>query len=283
MSAHRRLTVMTFNIRGFSRRRDGANSWEHRAALNVRTIRRHAPDVLGVQELRTESLATYRRELPGYACLLGPAAGNGAPGEFTAILYDPARLELLGTGGFWLSETPDRRSASWRTRVVRAANWARFRTPQGLSFLHLNTHLDHLSGLARVRGGELVLRRVAALRADGDLPVVVTGDFNCRPGSVPYRLFTDDGFQDTAVAAGSGRDTGPGTFHAFHGARRVLLDTLDSVRRARAPRRLDWILLAGGRARLRAVGHTVLRDRDPATGTYPSDHYPVLAALTAGG
>lgn len=236
-----------------------------------------------MQELRAESLATYRQGLPGYACLLGPAAGNGTPHEFNAILYDPARLELLGTGGFWLSETPDRPSAAWCTRVVRSAHWARFRTPEGLSFLHLNTHLDHLSALARVRGGELVRRRVAVLRADGDLPVVLTGDFNCRPGSAPYRMFVEDGFQDTAVAAGGGRDTGPGTFHAFHGVRRVLLDTLDTVRRVRAPRRLDWILLAGGLHRLQVVGHTVLRDRDPATGIHPSDHYPVLATLAVDG
>ena len=70
------LRVMSFNIRGFSRRGDGFNSWENRAALNVATIKRYAPDLIGLQELQAESLATYREKLPEYAHILGPGAGN---------------------------------------------------------------------------------------------------------------------------------------------------------------------------------------------------------------
>ncbi len=54
------LRVMSFNIRGFSRRRDGINRWENRAALNVATIKRYAPDLIGLQELRPESLASSK-------------------------------------------------------------------------------------------------------------------------------------------------------------------------------------------------------------------------------
>src|ERR671914_442322 len=42
------LRVMTFNIRG-AVHRDGENAWPHRAALNVATIARHAPDLIGFQ------------------------------------------------------------------------------------------------------------------------------------------------------------------------------------------------------------------------------------------
>ena len=73
------LRVMSFNIRGFSRRSDGINSWENRAALNVATIKRYAPDLIGLQELQAESLATYREKLPEYAHILGPGAGNKTP------------------------------------------------------------------------------------------------------------------------------------------------------------------------------------------------------------
>ena len=44
------MRVMSFNVRGASHRRDGDNLWEERAAMNVETIRRCGPDVIGFQE-----------------------------------------------------------------------------------------------------------------------------------------------------------------------------------------------------------------------------------------
>jgi len=277
------LRVMSFNIRGFSRRGDRINSWENRAALNVATIKRYAPDLIGLQELRAESLATYREKLPEYAPILGPAAGNKAPHEFNAIFFDPTRLTVLDSGGFWLSETPNRYSASWGTRVVRSANWARFGSPSAdLSFLHLNTHLDHASSLARREGSRLILRKIAELQQDG-LPAVVTGDFNCRPGSFPYQSFVENGFEDTFLAAGNVDDEDAGTFHAFKGLRYSLLRYGDRVRHGRKPRRIDWILLKNGRQRLRTEAHAILRHCDARSAIYPSDHYPMLATLAPAG
>jgi endonuclease/exonuclease/phosphatase family metal-dependent hydrolase len=274
------LRVMSFNIRGFSHRGDGINRWENRAALNVATIKRYAPDLVGFQELQDESLATYREKLPEYAHILGPGAGKKVPHEFNAIFFDPTRLEVLDSGGFWLSETSNRYSSAWRTRVVRSANWAKFWSPSaGLSFLHLNTHLDHASSLARAKGSELILRRIPELQEDG-LPAVVTGDFNCLPGSLPYRGFTENGFEDTFLAVGNEDNNDANTFHAFKGLRYFLLRCGDRVRHGRKPRRIDWILIKNGRQRLRTEAHAILRDRDAKSAIYPSDHYPVLATLT---
>ncbi|HZA45311.1 MAG TPA: endonuclease/exonuclease/phosphatase family protein [Rubrobacter sp.] len=277
------LRVMSFNIRGFSRRRDGINRWENRAALNVATIKRYAPDLIGLQELQAESLATYREKLPEYAHILGPGAGNKAPHEFNAIFFDPTRLTVLDSGGFWLSETPERYSSAWRTRVVRSANWTKFSSPSaGLSFLHLNTHLDHVSGFARAKGSELILRKITALQEDG-LPAVVTGDFNCPPGSFPYQSFVENGFEDTFLAAGNVDDEDARTFHAFKGLRYLLLRSGDKVRNTHKPRRIDWILLKNGRQRLRTEAHAILRDCDAKSAIYPSDHYPMLATLAPTG
>src|SRR5215210_8167351 len=110
---------------------------------------------------------------------------------------------MLASGGFWLSENPDRYSSAWRTRVIRSANWAKFGSPStGFSFLHLNTHLDHMSRLARAKGSELILRKTTELQEEDGLPAVVTGDFNCLPGSLPYRGFAENGFEDTFLAVG---------------------------------------------------------------------------------
>jgi endonuclease/exonuclease/phosphatase family metal-dependent hydrolase len=273
------LKVMSFNIRGFSHRGDGINRWKNRAALNVATIERYAPDLIGLQELRAESLATYQEKMPEYAYVLGPGAGTGTPHDFNALFFDPTRLELLDSGGFWLSETPDRYSSAWRARVVRSATWAKFESPSaGLSFLHLNTHLDHMSSLARAKGSELILRKITRLREHG-FPTVVTGDFNCLPGSLPYRSFVENGFDDTFLSASSGDDKDAETFHAFKGLRYFLLRCGDMVRHGDKPRRIDWILLKNGQQRLRTEAHAILRYRDTKPAIYPSDHYPILATL----
>ena len=269
-----RIRVMSFNIRGSSRDRGGTNSWEKRADTNVEALERLAPGLIGFQELQTGNLETYRERLARYACVQGPRYGNRAPYDFNAIFFDPRRLELLDSGGFWLSETPQRYSASWGTRVVRCANWAHFRFPEtGLSFLHLNTHLDHESKLARVEGARLILRKVAELLEPlGDEPpVVVTGDFNCRPGTPVHRSFVEAGFVDTCLAASNAENAN--TFHAFEGAH------YREPRPHLGPRRIDWILLKDPRRRMRAGAYSIVRDHDERSGVYPSDHYPVLAEL----
>ena len=266
-----RIRVMSFNIRGSFRDIGKADSWDNRAVLNAETIERWAPDLIGFQELQSGNLEMYRERLPQYAHVLGPRYGNRAPHSFNAIFFDVERLELLDSGGFWLSETPKRYSASWGARVVRSANWARLRFSEtGLTFLHLNTHLDHVSRLARVEGSGLILRKLEELTED-DPPVVVTGDFNCRPGTPTYRNFVEGGFADTYLAAGNEDTADANTFHAFKGTH------YRDARPGLGPRRIDWILLKDSRRRIRIESHAIARDHDEESGVYPSDHYPVLA------
>jgi endonuclease/exonuclease/phosphatase family metal-dependent hydrolase len=216
------IRVMSFNVRGSSNESDGVNAWNNRAALNVETIVRHAPHVIGFQEFQNGNLDTYSEMLPGYSYVLGPKAGNRYPYEFNAIFFDPTRLELLDSGGFWISTTPERYSSSWQTRCVRSVNWTNLRClDTNLSFLHFNTHLDHISRSARVEGSKLLLRKVAETQVsqENPPPAIVTGDFNCAPGSIPHRNLTEDGFVDTYLAAGNEENDEVYTYHAFKGPR----------------------------------------------------------------
>lgn len=252
---------MSFNIRGFSTPVDGRKRWSRRAAANVAAVREHAPDVLGVQELQRAALATYRDRLAGYDLLLGPAAGLGGRPEYNAILWNRDRLTLLDSGGFWLSETPDARSASWGTRNARALNWARFAVRgTGVTFRHVNVHLDHWSDRAREESARLLLHRLG----DPD-PTLLTGDFNCPPGSAPHRTLLDHGFRDAAV----------GDEDTFRGFGRI--DAAVARRFHRGRLRLDWILVGGEPARWEVEDCRVVRD------TGASDHDPVVADLRLSG
>jgi endonuclease/exonuclease/phosphatase family metal-dependent hydrolase len=198
------IRIMSFNVRGSFRDRLKAQAWRNRAALNVATIKRCAPDLIGLQECQRGNLKAYKKRLPRYARVRGPRYGNAVHPDSNAILYDPERLNLLDSGGFYLSETPEKRSKSWGARVVRSANWALFGVlGTTLSLLHLNTHLDHESGLARREGSKLIIERVTELsNLREDVPaIVVTGDFNSRPGSPTYESFSEAAFVDTFLTA----------------------------------------------------------------------------------
>jgi endonuclease/exonuclease/phosphatase family metal-dependent hydrolase len=268
---------MSFNVRGSFRDAGKKNAWRNRASLNVATIGRYAPDVIGLQEAQRGNLAVYRRRLPRYAQILGPKYGNAIPHSFNAILFDPDRLERFDSGGFWLSETPESHSRSWGTRVVRCATWALFGVPgTDLSILHLNTHLDHVSAPARREGSKLVARRAAEIsdRTGVDPAIILTGDFNTRPGNAAYKNLVDAGFVDTYLVAGNQDDEYANTFHAFRGAH------YRDQHPARGPRRIDWILLKDPQARLQIESHTIVHDADEDSGLYPSDHYPIVAEFS---
>ena len=266
------VRVMSFNVRGSFRDARKKNAWRNRVDLNVATIERYAPDVIGLQEAQRGNLGAYHKRLPHYAHIRGPRYGNSSPHDFNTILFDPERLGPLDSGGFWLSETPEKHSRSWQTRVARSATWALLGVlGTNLIFLHLNTHLDHISAPARREGSKLVVRRLAEIsgRTDVDPPAIVTGDFNSRPSNRVHKTFTESGFVDSYLAAGN--EEGANTFHAFKGT-----DYRDA-HPARGPRRIDWILLKDPKGRLRIDSHEIIHDADEGSGLYPSDHYPIMA------
>ncbi len=265
--------VMSFNIRGSFHPQDGENVWERRAALNVETIKRHAPDLIGFQELQSGNLSTYQADLAGYQYVLGNDASDHS--EYRSIFWKPSVFELLESGAFWLSETPEVYSESWNTDCVRAATWVRLREKAtGASFLHLNTHLDHRSEWARREGCRLLVRRISDLRGD-DLPVILTGDFNCNAhqavalADANYRYLIDGGFVDSYLAGGGSDSARSNTFHDFQG------DRFNLNGDEGFSGRIDWMLTLDGVRRWRVRSSGIIRDHaDPV---YPSDHYPIFA------
>jgi endonuclease/exonuclease/phosphatase family metal-dependent hydrolase len=257
---------MTFNLR-YDTPSDGANAWPHRRDWVAALIRFHAPDALGVQEALAHMLTDLDARLPDFARVGVGRADGRAGGEFSAILYRRDRLELLDSGTFWLSPTPEvAGSKGWDAAIERIATWARFRDRRtGCRHVHLNTHFDHVGEQARQESARLIRRRIAAL-ADG-MPVLVTGDLNADPASGPYRILTRDTiadatppFRDALVASRDGHYGPTSTWTAF---------------RAIEPgRRIDYVLVS---PEVRVLKHAVLPDS--WDGRFPSDHLPVVAAV----
>ncbi|WP_314964565.1 endonuclease/exonuclease/phosphatase family protein, partial [Bradyrhizobium cosmicum] len=66
---------MSFNVRGSFHDVRKRNAWRNRAGLNIATIERYAPDVIGLQEAQRGNLGAYRKHLPHYAHIRGPRYG----------------------------------------------------------------------------------------------------------------------------------------------------------------------------------------------------------------
>ncbi|MDE1893429.1 MAG: endonuclease/exonuclease/phosphatase family protein [Pseudomonadota bacterium] len=252
------LRVMTFNVRVPVDR--GMNAWEHRRELLVRVVRAQHPDVLGTQELTEEQGEYIAAHLPGYAWF-GQGREGGSKGEHMGVFYRTDRLQLLRSGDFWLSDTPDvPGSRSWGQPYPRMVTWARFRLRHGGgAFDYFNTHFPYREQDVRARllGADEILRRIGRLPPTAR--VILAGDFNAGPDSPVYAKLSAT-LHDAWVVARS--RAGPAqTFHAFTG---------------KPDRRIDWILSRGFQTR--AVRTVTTHEG----ARYPSDHFPVVAELVPG-
>ena len=273
------IRVMTFNVNGLTYTGPGAspdalaNDWKHRAPLNLQTIQRWNPDLIGFQEVQEANLATYQDSLVGYDHVPGNLYGDAEPTERTSIFWRSARFELLESGEFWQSRTPDQPSNDWEVPYPMGATWVKLRCrDSGVQLLHLNTHLDDESALSRLEATKLICARVAQLQ-DAGQPAIVTGDFNCNPWHPPYDIFLDHDFIDAYRAAGHGDSTASSTFHGLRGDAYFALEWGGEVFW-----RVDWILARAGSSGMQVTSCTIVRDAQPPL--FPSDHYPVVAELS---
>ncbi|KZE17856.1 endonuclease [Sphingomonas hankookensis] len=256
-AAARDLTVMSLNIR-LPAEGDGANRWELRRDLTAATIRRADPDVIGMQELFKLQADDVVARLPRYRWIGVGRSGTGrAEDEHMGVFYRADRLQVERWGNFWLSDTPEvPGSISWGHPYPRMVTWAIFRERDGNRFAMFNTHLPYRAEdeAAREKGAALLAARIPGIA--GDLPVVLTGDFNTVPDSPTHRRLERD-LSDAWVA--TRRRSGPeATFHGFTGT---------------PDRRIDWIFTRG----FTPVSVTTIDTR--RGDVFPSDHYPVVAVL----
>ncbi len=255
--------VMSFNIR-YGTANDGANHWKHRKENVVTTIRDFSPDIVGTQETLKFQADFLRESLPDYQ-YIGRSREQNDQGEQCGILFLRKRFDLLESGHFWLSETPNvPASRSWDSSLPRMATWAKLfdrkaAADQPRVLYVVNTHFDHRGAEARAASADVILGRLK--RFEPGIPVVLTGDFNAGPGSVPIRKLSE-ALTDT-YAATHDNENQAGTFGGFQGR-------TDGAR-------IDFIFVSGAcKVRSAEILRRQFEGRDP------SDHFPVVAEIELG-
>ncbi|MBX2992074.1 MAG: endonuclease/exonuclease/phosphatase family protein [Bacteroidetes bacterium] len=265
------LTIMTFNIR-YGTANDGEDHWEKRKEMVFDLLRRHSPDIVGVQEALRFQLDEIRAALPEYA-VVGVGRDDGkTAGEYSAILFRTDRLASLEEETFWFSDTPEiPGSMTWGNLFPRLCTWTKLvEKNTGSTFYIYNLHLDHVSQPSRERSVVALAGKIRS-RKNPD-PVIVTGDFNAGEQNDAIRFLKGDGSTSLSVPENERirlldtyrmihpDETIVGTFHAFKG--NIDGDKIDFVFVEPETHVLDAAIL-----------------HDNINGRYPSDHFPVMAKI----
>jgi endonuclease/exonuclease/phosphatase family metal-dependent hydrolase len=270
------LVVMSFNIR-YAAANDGENNWDKRRDLACEVVRRQDPDLIGLQEALRSQIDDIRAALPAYA-EIGVGRDDGkTKGEYSAILYRKDRFDVNDSGTFWLSDTPEvPGSITWGNACTRVCTWARFLPKSGKPFYMFNTHLDHVSQPAREKGMALIMSRLCS-RKHPD-PVVLTGDFNSGENNPVVRYLKGELQLD---AANNGLSKNPlplvDTFRLLHKDASEV-GTSHGFKGGRSGGKIDYIFVQPGVQVLKAE---ILYDSKD--NRYPSDHYPITAAIRFAG
>lgn len=246
------LTAMTFNLR-MDTSEDGDNAWLYRKDKVVQMIHAHQPTVIGTQEGLHHMVEYIEGSLTTYG-KIGQGREGGQNGEYNALFYNKNQLSLIDHGQFWLSETSDiPNSSSWDSACPRICTWGKFTLvdDRTQTIVVFNTHLDHVSQLARGKGMALIGSKIKTYMSEG-IPTILMGDFNIVPDNPVVRYVRNLGLKETQTVGG--------TFHGFDGR-----DEGEPI---------DYIFISESMTVIKSM-----IDQQTIEGRYPSDHYPVISQL----
>ena len=176
----------------------------------IATILDNTPSVLGVQEASVPWMTALKSGLGDIYTSVGVGRDWGGLGEHSAIFYRTDMFNLIESGTKWLSTTPDTQGSK-----LANANFPRIMTyailerkTDGARFLYVNTHLDHNGNNSaevaeQIRQAQIEIL-IAEIKKLGDLPTIVTGDFNVSPEASAYTTMIGAGFLDSSHVAKEG-------------------------------------------------------------------------------
>lgn len=264
------VKVMTFNIR-YGSANDGPNNWNKRRQLVFNVITNSNADVIGLQEALKFQIDQILESAPKYHSV-GVGRDDGkAKGEFSNILYNRHRLQVLEWGTFWLSDTPNvPGSITWGNACTRICTWARLEQKStGRTFYMYNLHLDHVSQPSREKSAVLVANKISSRTHPND-PFLLTGDYNAGEKNAAILYLKG---KTSLAGLGQTPSVMVDTFRLLH-PHIELVGTFNGFKGLSDGDKIDYIFVEPETMVLSAE---ILRTN--ADGRYPSDHFPVTARV----
>ncbi|MBQ6381409.1 MAG: endonuclease/exonuclease/phosphatase family protein [Clostridia bacterium] len=250
------ISIVSANVRTFSPTDFFKKSWFYRADLLTKTVMTNSPDIIGFQEVTKMHYRYLTKVLPGYDNIITYRDKSLMP-EGCPIFFRSDRFHLIDKGSFWLSETPEKMSKDWGSMCYRICSYAILENnADNQRFVVFNTHLDHVSDEARIKGIQVVLDKINQF---GSLPGIIMGDFNATEDSETYRAATEN-FNDAKYQT---KNTQKGaTFQNFGAA-------LDS-------QNIDYFMIS--KTGIQVKEYKILTET--YNDVYPSDHFPISLKIS---
>ncbi len=204
------VRVMSYNVRCMS---DPEGSINNRSKLVTAVLEGYAPDSFGVQEANSKWMNILEKNLGDkYAYVGEPRDFLGPFSEYSAVFYLKDKFNLLDSGTFWLSETPDKKNTkSFESECYRIATWALLENKEtGEKYTHVNTHLDHVLESTRLEQAKVLISKIEEFQKNGK--VICTGDFNTDNTESAYSELVS-AFDNTMLTA-ENTDSGT-TYHDY--------------------------------------------------------------------
>lgn len=175
-------------------------------------VKKNNLDILGTQEGLFEMLSRLKDDLPDYEVVGKPRSEHKKEAEYSAIFINQKRYEILRSGDFWLSKTPDvPASRSWDSRYPRLCTWVELKDKTDNSRIFaFNAHYDHLGFYSRIQSTKIILDRVKEIA--GKEKVILMGDFNTEVDSSALDLYS----QYFSEARSSSRSQPKGHTRSFY-------------------------------------------------------------------
>ncbi len=249
------LRIMSFNIRCLN---VGNDSWKDRIGIVSETFLKSEADSIGIQEGTPEWMATLKDTVSEKYAFVGQGRDGLDKGEYSAIFYLKDKYDVVDSGTFWLSETPDEMSRGWDASMNRICTWVILKNKEtGKEYVHMNSHFDHLGTVAQKNSAILIAERAKTF---GDMPIVFTADMNVKENSTAYNTMVTSGvFKDTKREASDTMD-----YLTYH-------DTKPQNHEGHV---LDYVMVNDN---LGALSYKVVTAG--IDGRYVSDHFPIYADL----
>ena len=258
------IRVATYNIQ-YDNVKEPDGAWANRKDITKAMLEKCDFDIFGAQEPYKEQVEDIASWLPEYSWVGTSVTGeNDVPRRhFNPIFYKTERFEVLDSGSFWYSETPNvANSKSWDSYSPRMCNWAKFKDRKtGKVFFHFNSHFDHKGVEARRQSARILLEKVAEIA--GDFPAFCTADYNSNQNSEVYKTIVTSGLLSDSYSLSFKRENEK--WPTYNGYKYMSTPPANATR-------IDHIFITNKDNKV--LSWKILTDTFKFK--YPSDHNPVV-------
>ena len=269
-----KIKVASFNIQLAPPQKLEKFYWNTRKDAAKRLIAYHKFDIFGCQET---FLHQIKYVLPEGYSFVGVGRDDGVEaGEYSPVIYNKAKFEVLKSGTFWISETPEKVSKGWGANHFRICTWGEFKHKQtGKTFFFFNTHLDHRVVKAQEEGVKLLYKKIKEIAAGKTY--FLTGDFNIAWGDEKLKPLVDSpDFTLAKDIAKKAYAPEGGTYHAYTGIPRIFIDFIWVSKDIKVNK---YAVITDRIGKIKynySLADKKQRQKDV---DYASDHFPVVAEV----